>query len=224
MCNSLFIITGTTQGLGKDIFFELEKSTVNIITINRSPFNYTGNIFFDFNNIEKMEEDLFTKLKDKIAQAENIIVILNAGIIDPILEIGNYENAEVLKIVNTNIISQILFTNFIVKQNKKGVAVNISSGAAHNDNKGLGLYSSSKSAMHRFFEISDREDTKMQFLNFDPGNMDTQMHEKLRSEDNQFESKYKEQLKTNYKNGHMKTPKRIAQWLVNEIFKLMEGA
>lgn len=220
--NTLFLVTGTTQGLGKYIFSVLKEITENIITVNRSPFNYADNIQFDFDNIEKIEGDLFLKLKERISQAENIIVILNAGIIDPIMEVGNYQSTEIFKIVNVNITSQILFTNFIVKQNKKGIIVNISSGSAHNANKGLGLYSLSKSAMHRFFEISEIENTMMSFLNFDPGNMDTQMHEKLRSEDNEFELRYKQQLKDQYKNGEMKTPQKSANRLISKLTHLME--
>ena len=220
--DTLFIITGTTQGLGKDIFAQLSRITENIITINRSPFHHSGNIIFDFSNIEKIENDLFSKLNNGIANFDNVIIILNAGIIDPIKEIGNYESSDVIKLVNINIVSQVLLTNFIVKQNKNGITINITSGSAHNTNKGLGLYSLSKSAIHRFFEISDKECTMMQFINFDPGNMNTQMHEQLRREDNHFELMYKKQLQKQYQNGDMKTPRESAQRLVNEILNLMD--
>lgn len=220
--DTLFIITGTTQGLGNDIFSELIKTTENIITINRSPFDHTGNIIFDLNNSENMEDDLLSKLNKRIVEYNNIILILNASRIDPIREIGQYDSSDVINIVNTNIISQVLLTNYIVKQNKKGIAINITSGSAHHAMVGLGLYSLSKSALHKFFEISEKEKTMMQFVNFDPGNMNTQMHKKIRHGDSQIESNYKKNLQKQYKNGDIKNSLESANRLIHEIANLME--
>jgi hypothetical protein len=62
----------------------------------------------------------------------------------------------------------------------------------------------------------------MQFINFDPGNMNTQMHEKLMHGDSHFESKYKKQLQKQHENGAVKTSQTSAQRLVDNIFNLME--
>ena len=183
---TLFIITGITQGFGKDIFLELLKITENITTINRHSFNYKENIIFDLNHIENMESQLFPELNRRIKAYKNIVIILNAAMIDPVKEVGNYESSDILKIINTNVISSILLTNFVIKQKKKGIVVHLTSGGIDFNFQGLGLYLSSKIAINKFFEICEVEKNTMKFISFEPGSMNTQMTKKLRDKNNHF--------------------------------------
>lgn len=219
---TLFIITGTTQGLGKDLFLKLLKMTENIITINRSRFDYKKNLVVDLSDSHKVKNFLLLEMKQALQDFKNIVLVLNASMLDPIKEIGHYNPADILKIIDTNITSQILLTNCIVKQNKKGIAINITSGSAHLAFEGLGLYSLSKSAMYKFFEISDKEKTMMKFINFDPGNMNTQMQEKLRHDDSHFELTYKKHIQNQHDIGAIKTPEKSAQRLLDIIVDFME--
>jgi len=215
----LFVVTGTTKGLGSDIFRMLVEEKQNILTINRSPFEYENNLVFDFSEVEKIEASLLPHLREKMQGYESIVMILNAALVDPIKEVGNYDSDEIIKIVNTNVVSQILLSNFLVKENKQGVIAHVSSGGINFNLQGLGLYTSTKIATHKFFEIANAEETKMTFLNFDPGTMNTKMTEKLRDDSNDFQQQSREYL---YKKLEEKTYKPT-QKSARELLDLIDG-
>jgi len=184
---TLFIITGTTQGLGFDIFNQLSTISENIVTINRSPFEYKNNINFDISDIDNIEKSLLSKLNELTKSYENLVLILNASIIEPVKEIGNYETHDIIKIVNVNILSSMILANFMVNQNKKGIVLNVSSGGIDFDFEGLGLYTATKISTHKFFSISNIENNNVEFINFDPRSMDTQMTASLKDKNNHFQ-------------------------------------
>ncbi|MFY4783627.1 hypothetical protein ACOTWN_10500, partial [Aliarcobacter butzleri] len=86
MNNVLIVITGTTQGLGK----ELERVFINnnILTINRKLINNSNNIVFD---LSKKDINL-EKFNNIIDDYEKIFFIPNASIIKPIKNIRDIIN------------------------------------------------------------------------------------------------------------------------------------
>lgn len=215
----LFVVTGTTKGLGSDIFRMLVEEKQNILTINRSPFEYENNLVFDFSEVEKIEASLLPHLREKMQGYESIVMILNAALVDPIKEVGNYGSDAIIKIVNTNVVSQILLSNFLVKENKQGVIAHVSSGGINFNLQGLGLYTSTKIATHKFFDIANEEETKMTFLNFDPGTMNTQMTEKLRDDSNDFQQQSREYLCKKLEEKTYKPTQKSAR----ELLDLIDG-
>jgi len=214
---TLFIVTGTTKGLGQDIFTLLAEQDKAILTINRSAFAYENNLTFDFSEVENIETDLLPVLQEKIEGYKHIVMILNAALVDPIKEVGNYESEEAIKIVNTNFLAPVLLSNFLIKQNKKGLIAHVSSGGIRFNLEGLGLYTSTKIATHKFFDIANVEKRGMHFLNFDPGTMNTQMTEKLRDDRNDFQQQSKEYLAQKLEEQTYKLTKDSAKELLDLI-------
>ena len=175
----LFIITGTTQGLGK----ELERlfSNNNILTLNRKLIN-NSNMVLDLSE-KNINLDEFNNIIDKY---EKIFFISNASIIKPIKNIRYITNDDLDISIHTNFINQAKIIMKIVQSNKKYSILNITSGAAFTSNTELSLYSSSKAAMHRFIEILKKEEINnpnaLYIDNFDPGRMQTEMQKDLISE------------------------------------------
>ena len=175
----LFIITGTTQGLGK----ELERlfSNNNILTLNRKLIN-NSNMVLDLSE-KNINLDEFNNIIDKY---EKIFFISNASIIKPIKNIRDITNDDLDISIHTNFINQAKIIMKIVQSNKKYSILNITSGAAFTSNTELSLYSSSKAAMHRFIEILKKEEINnpnaLYIDNFDPGRMQTEMQKDLISE------------------------------------------
>lgn len=219
---TLFIVTGTTKGLGSDIFRILSEEQHNIVTINRSPFEYNQNIGFDFSNIDEMESKLFVELEQKIQGYSTIVMILNAAVVAPVKEVGNYESTDVIRIVNTNFLAPLLLSNFLVKQKKKGVIAHVSSGGIKLNLEGLGLYTSTKSGTHKFFEVANVENTSMNFLNFDPGTMNTQMTAQLRDEHNQFQENSRVYLCQKLEEESYKPTQQSAKELLDLIFETLD--
>ncbi|MCG3677058.1 SDR family NAD(P)-dependent oxidoreductase [Aliarcobacter butzleri] len=180
MNNVLIVITGTSQGLGK----ELERVFINnnILTINRRLINNSNNIVLD---LSKKDINL-EKFNNIIDDYEKIFFISNASIIKPIKNIKDISNDDLDISINTNFINQAKIIIQIVKSNKKYSILNITSGAAFTSNTELSLYSSSKAAMHRFIEILKKEEANnpnaLYIDNFDPGRMQTDMQKNLISE------------------------------------------
>ena len=175
----LFIITGTTQGLGK----ELERlfSNNNILTLNRKLIN-NSNMVLDLSE-KNINLDEFNNIIDKY---EKIFFISNASIIKPIKNIKDMTNDDLDISIHTNFINQAKIIMKIVQSNKKYSILNITSGAAFTSNGELSLYSSSKAAMHRFIEILKKEEINnpnaLYIDNFDPGRMQTEMQKDLISQ------------------------------------------
>lgn len=175
----LFIITGTTQGLGK----ELERlfSNNNILTLNRKLIN-NSNMVLDLSE-KNINLDEFNNIIDKY---EKIFFISNASIIKPIKNIRYITNDDLDISIHTNFINQAKIIMKIVQSNKKYSILNITSGAAFTSNTELSLYSSSKAAMHRFIEILKKEEINnpnaLYIDNFDPGRMQTEMQKDLISQ------------------------------------------
>ncbi|QKF76866.1 SDR family NAD(P)-dependent oxidoreductase [Arcobacter defluvii] len=180
MNNVLIVITGTTQGLGK----ELERVFINnnILTLNRKSKEHTNNLILDLSE-KNINLDEFNNIIDKY---EKIFFISNASIVKPIKNIKDITNNDLDISIHTNFINQAKIIMKIVQSNKKYSILNITSGAAFTSNAELSLYSSSKAAMHRFIEILKKEEINnpnaLYIDNFDPGRMQTEMQKDLMSQ------------------------------------------
>ncbi len=173
--NILFLITGTTRGLGKalkNVFREYD-----VVSINRTKYE-ESDICIDL-SLTNIEVDI----NDIIKNYEKVFFIANASTISPIKKIKELNNEDLHISINTNFINQAKIILQIIKSDKKYSILNITSGAAFTSNSDLSLYSSSKAAMHRFVEILKKEeenDSNALFIdNFDPGRMQTEMQENL---------------------------------------------
>lgn len=180
MNNLLIVITGTTQGLGKELK-EIFKDN-NILTLNRKLINNNSNMVLDLSE-KNINLEEFNNIIDKY---EKIFFISNASIIKPIKNIIDITNDDLDISIHTNFINQAKIIMKIVQSNKKYSILNITSGAAFTSNTELSLYSSSKAAMHRFVEILKKEEINnpnaLYIDNFDPGRMQTEMQKDLISQ------------------------------------------
>ena len=175
MNKNLFIITGTTRGLGKALKDKFKE--YDVVSINRIKKEDTD-ICMDL-SVDNIEVNITKTIKDY----ESIFFISNASIIKPIKKIKELNSEDLNISINTNFINQAKIILQIIKSDKKYLILNITSGAAFTSNSNLSLYSSSKAAMHRFVEILKKEEennSNALFIdNFDPGRMQTEMQENL---------------------------------------------
>lgn len=173
--NILFLITGTTRGLGKALKDKFKE--YDVVSINRIKKEDTD-ICMDL-SVDNIEVNITKTIKDYAS----IFFISNASIIKPIKKIKELNSEDLNISINTNFINQAKIILQIIKSDKKYLILNITSGAAFTSNSDLSLYSSSKAAMHRFVEILKKEEennSNALFIdNFDPGRMQTEMQENL---------------------------------------------
>lgn len=188
---NLYIITGTSRGLGKAFYEYCSQFTSNhFILINKSKVKVSGK------NVKNLAIDLSKKLTIKQLSSvlnfkniyKNIYLINNASIITPIKPIGKAVSNQLVASINVNFLNHVFLTNSFIKKvsefkgNKK--ILNITSGAAISPHYGLAAYCSTKAALEMFARSVFKEQQKLKqvdILNLRPGIINTSMQKTLRT-------------------------------------------
>lgn len=222
------IVTGASRGLGLEVTKKLIERDYRVITVARNQPNVmTSNdihISGDLSNLDEVKRILNQIQAELVGKSiEELVVINNAGTINPIGPVGTLNDDDIIKHMNVNIISLMLIVNTIVKEIKceQSLFVNITSGAAERSVYGWNTYCTSKAAVNMFTQTTalEAEERKRNELHiaFSPGIMDTDMQGEIRStnEEDFIEvekfRKYKEE-------GQLRSPEEVARIL----FKLID--
>ncbi len=190
----VLFITGGSRGIGKELlkqFLEngflcvnFSRSTSEIIHSNLKEVN------LDLSSFEQLSLTFQNELdKINILNLTEVILINNAGLIQPIESVGNLDELSLISTINVNYIAPILLTNSFVKyfQNSdiQKRVINVSSGAANYPIKSWSIYCSTKSALDMFTKtFSEEQKLKslpFKVINFYPGKVDTNMQQEIRS-------------------------------------------
>lgn len=188
----LHIITGGSKGLGFALANFFEKQNDHVAVISRSPLKNTDQkkyYTYDFSkNLPK--EDMIRKIFNdfNLENYDQITLINNAGIVEPINYIKNLNDQEILNNLMVNLYSPISLTTALFKFTKnfdrRVVIVNISSGVARHPKSCWAVYSAAKAGLESFSgalakEYQDSNKTKI--INFEPGIIDTNMQLTIRN-------------------------------------------
>ncbi len=214
---NLIIITGTTQGLGKEFEKILLEEENYIISINRKKLQRNkdnlSDLCIDLSNIQEENILEFKNIINSIDEVKHLIFINNAFTINPLSKISSLNNKEIISSFHTNIISSIiLLKEFInIKKDVKKTILNISSGAAKHPIKDWSIYCTTKASVEMFLRCIEKEYPKIDIHNIDPGVLDTTMQETIRSKcpDNLYFKELKE-------NKQLLTPKSVALRILKE--------
>ena len=221
--NLLFLVTGTTRGLGKAIAQRVLELDYELIEINKSPTKRKKSFIADLSKpnevvkIIKYISELIISNYDKFI----VIFISNASTIDPIRTIGLFKDNEIVSITSINFISPIIISNAIAKLKNKSILLNITSGAADTNNEGLSLYSATKAGMNRFISITGKETNNkdLYLYSFDPGTMDTDMQSSLRKPSKYF--KHTNDHKRLKRDGELNPPEVVANKIIHYVEELL---
>lgn len=178
MKRNLYIITGTTSGLGKEIEKIFIEKSVDHISINRGTVDLSNST-----EVEHATKNLRKKISKKYNE-HKIVFINNAATIGPIVPMRFQTTKQILDVINVNFIAPLLFLGEFVKMKNEWAIFNITSGAANSYNKYLGLYSTTKLAYEnylKFVELEKEENNCQAIYNYDPGIIQTSIHKKLKN-------------------------------------------
>lgn len=140
------IITGTSKGIGKSLEKLLTNRFQEVISVNRSDV--------DLSNPESTIRFLDALgLEDR-----RIVFINNAASLGPIVPVGRQDPQDIVKCINVNLTSPMLFINFLASTGLKWKYFNITTGAINTVNKYLGTYSVSKLALKRYLDFIKLEE------------------------------------------------------------------
>ncbi|EOZ95863.1 hypothetical protein A33Q_3225 [Indibacter alkaliphilus LW1] len=188
---SLYIITGSSKGIGKALVDALLEDPVNeVIGIARSEQvldkgNFTP-LNFDLSDFDLLDENLFRIFPE--AEYSKIVLINNAGWIGPIRHVGKLKLEEIKMLFDLNVVVPMFlmdaFVKYYASANAEKTVVNISSGAAKKAIDGWAGYSSSKAALNMMTEAAqveaDLDGTGIRYFAVAPGVVDTDMQGDIR--------------------------------------------
>jgi benzil reductase ((S)-benzoin forming) len=124
-------------------------------------------------------------------QADEITLINNAGVVEPVKPLGKSNAEEIRSHININFVAPAILSNEFIKEssgiNCKKTIINISSGAAEKPYYGWSMYCSSKAALNMLTQAVGLEqgsvDDPVKIIAIAPGVIDTSMQEKIRNVD-----------------------------------------
>ena len=157
------VVTGCTDGIGREYARQLARNGLNIVLISRSQEKLkalSDEIISEFSVRTKVVVMDFTGgltiyqgLKEEVRELEIGILVNNVGMIQPLSFFQNTEPDMFCKMLNVNCLSVLMMTHTILPgmlSRKKGAIVNISSFSGQMPVLFLQVYSATKSFVDFF--------------------------------------------------------------------------
>lgn len=226
------IVTGASRGLGEAIARQYILQNVNVIAVSRSGNAELQSLAeeqgVDFHHVSCDLSDM-SELKEGLDRISEIVfhedshyvyVVNNAGVIEPIEIVGEFQAEAVQKHMQVNVTAPMLIINRCVKEaNDHDIdlgIINITSGAAEKTIHGWSTYSSSKAAINRFTETLalEQEGKGHTILAYSPGVIDTDMQGEIRSSSEESFADV-EKFRKLKEEGSLRTPDEVASVLMN---------
>ncbi len=219
MPQSLLIITGHSQGLGRAVLDHyLAKETFHVLAISRTKLEIESprltQLSMDLSDLKVLENQLSSIFPE--GDFDQIILLNNAGWIGQVKPIGKLGPKELREQVNLNLLAPMYLTNAFISNYRDNqaekIVCNISSGAATRPVEGWGGYCSTKAGLAMFTLVAAKEKkaSNIHFYSVAPGIIDTPMQEEIRkSNDTDFPElkkfiDYKEE-------GKLESPEEVAK-------------
>ncbi len=186
-------ITGVSKGLGQSIAHRLQSDTSRIVGFSRTPGDFKGEFHpCDLSN----PIEASTVIRDALAEAplkigDEIVFISNAGQLGPLDFLRTLEPKDIQENLTSNIIGAAValqrFLERVRDIDAPKLFLQISSGAALPERvkPGWSLYCASKAGQEQLVRTAAIEQTHeahpSMILNLNPGLMETNMQEIIRS-------------------------------------------
>lgn len=222
----VYIITGANKGLGEAfVNLALQEMDSMVVSVSRK-ISDKQRTYLNAGRLLFIEQDLsleidyagLHKLTEVISNTSQIVFINNAGTIEPLNEVANLNDNDISIAINVNLLSPVLLIKYLLQHFKTNKInfINITSGAANKSIPHWSIYSSSKAFINRFFEVlkeENKERKNLSFKSIDPGMIDTDMQEKIRSSEFSLRHIFEEAKQ----NGALFTPKDAAIRVFKEL-------
>ncbi|KEO74454.1 SDR family NAD(P)-dependent oxidoreductase [Anditalea andensis] len=224
MKKNLYIVTGSSKGLGKGLVHVLLRDEHHeVVGISRTGLDLQLTNYIDLRIDLADTQSLIDKLPEIYLEKDyaKIVLINNAGWIGQIGPLGRLDPKGIWDIHAVNVIAPALLINAFIRtyQNHPAekIVVNMSSGAAEKNIDGWSGYGSSKAALNRMSQIAQEESVLnnygIKYFALSPGIIDSPMQESIRSADPSDFSKVG--VFRDYKNSQqLASPEDVAEKVV----------
>ncbi len=222
------ILTGQSRGLGAAIAAELLSRDIAVLGLAR---NRNTELDQRFPALEQVELDLADsdalthwlaggKLRDFLAGSDSVVLVNNAGIVQPVGPIETQDIATITHAVGLNVAAPMMLASALATASphaKDRRIVHISSGAGRNAYAGWSVYCATKAAMdHHARSVALDQSPGVRICSLAPGVIDTDMQAEIRGTRlERFPQRARfEALK---RNGELASPEDCARRLVNYL-------
>lgn len=218
----LFIITGTSKGLGLSLAQKALTDGHKVLSIGRSASINHPNHFFlqhDLVKAEQLEENFLKSISNfKSDSFTAIHLINNAAVVSPIGHAEDFSWSDISSHMHVNLLLPVFLCSLFIKSTKgwngAKIITQISSGAALRPIEGWSMYCASKSGLKMFSDCLNAENPGVKTVNINPGVMDTGMQAILRDQNSENFSRVQEFRQLKEKNQLAPTDK-VASAIVN---------
>jgi benzil reductase ((S)-benzoin forming) len=184
----LAIISGGSKGLGAALCRQYASLGWQVIEFSRSA-PHAFSVAADFAVPEALPhviDQALAPLAER--QWDEIVVVNNAAMLDPIGPVSRKAPADIMAHLNTNVVSGVLFLARVMaafqSHRCRKALVNVSSGAATKGYDGWSLYCGSKAGLENFIRSVANEQARNAHpfiaINLSPGVIDTAMQAMIR--------------------------------------------
>lgn len=192
--NKTAVITGASDGLGREIALKLVKEKTNLVLIARNQ-EKLSEVEKECLNLGAVSVKNFavdirntTDLKKVLGQLLNVdILINNAGIWQKVGPLEEIEESVIDDVIATNLTAMIHATQLLLpalKSQPEAAIINISSRSGVTAPQGQSVYAASKWGVTGFTEVlkNDLKDTKIRVAGIYQGGTNTKLFEKAKQD------------------------------------------
>ncbi len=181
------VLTGYSRGLGAEVarLLRLSGDTTYIVYLGRKKPNEelsSLSMFVEADLSRPLDTAVFDVMKS--LPISRMSFISNAGSIEPISPINRLTSRDIEASMFVNSISPMVIasrlSHICSEQGIQFRVLNITSGAAQRPVRGWGAYCSGKAGAKMFFDVM-AEETSHDVIQYDPGVVDTQMQQIIRT-------------------------------------------
>lgn len=188
----LFVVTGTTNGIGAALKAALAgRPNTVLVCLSRAPESTEAprNVHIDLADVGEIE-DAFGAVDDATrgVRFDRAVLINNAGLAQPVARFDNQNALDLTNNLAVNVVAPMLltscFANAFRSRATSRLVVNISSGAAKRAVAGWSAYCTSKAALEMATRVAALEaEPGLSICSLAPGVVDTPMQAVVRSAD-----------------------------------------
>ncbi|MDF7676043.1 SDR family NAD(P)-dependent oxidoreductase [Neisseriaceae bacterium ESL0693] len=217
------IISGHSRGLGQALAQGYLDQGYHVIGLARhswpQPPALLQQVNIDLGNENQLTDWLAANpFTHELAQAKELILINNAGVVEPNALTGQQNPAAIVQAVKINVMAPLLLTNALIETATKAKVplriAHISSGAGRKAYPGWSIYGATKAALDQHAEaVAAEKHPGVRIASIAPGVVNTDMQAQIRaSREDQFP------LRSNfvdlYASQRLQTPATTAQMIM----------
>ncbi len=212
-------ITGIGSGLGKALAGEALKRGYEVYALSRHlSAEFEEKLKFRVCDLQELER-VYCSVRELLRGVDSLdLVILNAGVLGRFGDMHEIPLHEIKRVMDINVwANKVIMDALMDLEVPIKEVIGISSGAAHNCNRGWNAYSISKAALNCLLKLYSREMPNTHFIALAPGLVLTPMLEKVMEQD---EEKFPSVKRI--KRSPKRTPEEAAKLIFDLLPKLRE--